>query len=233
MNLSDLRPEVDSWRARKTASDVEGIRHATTVVADAIASAFANAPRRSETDFALAARVEAHAREREAEECLCLVGVGADAVVTEPTGCGIESGDSIAVEVTAIVAGYCTQVCMTRPAGISIRAQQACAIARTALVNRMKSGASVAEVVSEGDSALQREGFREAKLYDLGHGVGCDVPELPRLLPSTADVLEEGMVIVAHVGVGDPRLGAAFIGSPVVIGPAGAVELAGEPASVM
>jgi Xaa-Pro aminopeptidase len=224
---SDLRAEVDEWRSRKSAQEVIGLREATR-----IASVAARSPerRRAETDFAIVARVESLARASGAQDCLCLIGGGWPDVVTEATGAVIEPSEPFSLEVTVVVDGFCSQVCVTHPAEGSPPelAREVCVSARRALTSAMRPGASIDDVVAAGDAALAERGLLHAKIYDFGHGVGCEVPEQPRLLAGCHATLEEGMVVVAHVGLHDQECGAAFVGGPVLISETGAIELGEE-----
>lgn len=225
----DLRSEVDTWRIRKSPNEIEGLKRATEIAA-AAARTIDDAATEPYADFILASRVEAAARQLGAEECLCLVGFGPNGVVTEANGRVSDVSQSISIEITAVVDGFCTQICSTWPPSgrTRERAHDACLEAQGALSSAIRNGVPINAVVSAADAALDSFGLRSAKLYDFGHGIGCEVPELPRLNPGSDDVLQSGMVLVAHVGVRHDEDGAAFVGGPVLVGDEDSVDLGGK-----
>lgn len=229
----DLTPVIDRWRAIKTAGEVDALRVAARLSAAALAEA-APATRLGEPDFALAARVEYCARKAGAERALCLIGVGDGAAVTEPTGAAIASGDPVALELTLYLDGVCVQANRTllpgSPKPHQRAAVEACRKVRRIVVNALRPGRSVADVVAAGERALEQRGLLDALQYDFGHGIGVDTPEHPRLIRGTDEIVEEGMVATVHVGIRRRGGETAFIGGPVVVDASGPEELVEESA---
>jgi Xaa-Pro dipeptidase len=52
----------------------------------------------------------------------------------------------------------------------------------------------------------------------MGHGIGIDLPEPPRIEPEDLTRLEPGMALVIHPAVRVPGVGGAFLGGTVRIG---------------
>jgi Xaa-Pro aminopeptidase len=225
---TDLGPVVDGWRAIKDEDEIAEIRRATEIGALALEAAGAH-PVAGEGDLEIAARVEAEARRRGAFRAGCLGGVGDGAVVTEASGRIAGAADPIGLELTLETPLGCTQVNATlwpSPArDCDERADRACRATRRVLVESIRPGVDVDEVVAAGDSILAEHGLLADKEYDFGHGIGLETPELPRLVSGLGKRIEAGMTIAVHVAVRRAGAETAFIGGPVVVRPHGAEEL--------
>ena len=103
-----------------------------------------------------------------------------------------------------------------------------CNAARSAIVERLSPDALIRDAVMAGDGVLQDGGLFAWKEYDFGR-IGVDIPELPRLLPSTDGTLTGGEVIVVHAAVRVPDGPAVFLGAPIVVTQNGADELIAAP----
>ena len=71
----------------------------------------------------------------------------------------------------------------------------------------IRPGARARDVDAEARSAIEEGGFGGAFLHGLGHGVGLDIHEMPRLRPESEDVLEAGMVLTIEPGIYLPDWG--------------------------
>ena len=228
---SNLMAVLDSWRARKTGEDILRLTKATHLGAVALVAGGAVAPV-GETDFAVAARVEAVARAGGAERALCLVGIG-NAAVTEASGTVIGEADQVSVELTLYLGGVCAQVIRTiLPAHPSRNQKTAIAICQSVrheIVRALQPGRSASEVVAAGELVLEKWGLWDAVEYDFGHGIGADTPEYPRLIHRGEDVIESEMVTAVHVGIRKHDGMTAFLGGPVLIREGGSRELIDKP----
>lgn len=228
VEVVDLRSTIDEWRARKSPDDIAALRHAAEVGALALRAAGTESTE-GDSDYEVAARVEGAARAAGAVRVLCLVGIGRGAVVTETTGVQVGADDPVALEVTLWVDGACVQVNGTllaaHPLPEDIRALEVCHLTRERLLETLRPGTSVDEVVASGDGVLQDHGLLGAKEYDFGHGVGADAPEHPRLIKGTGWKIQASQVLAVHVAVRHPGGETAFVGGPVVVEALGAREL--------
>lgn len=224
----DLGGVVDAWRASKDDHEIEVVRHAARIGAAALAAAGTYAEP-GETDFDIAARVEAESRRLGAFRVACLVGIGDGAVVTEANGREVGEGEPVGLELTLEAGLGCAHVNSTLPPDpprpVDVRADDACRETRRLLFEAIRPGVPVDDVVAAGDAELERRGLLAYKEYDFGHGVGVETPEIPRLIAGTGVRIEEHMTIAVHVAVRRPGGETAFVGGPVVVGPEGAREL--------
>ena len=76
-----------------------------------------------------------------------------------------------------------------------VRQAQAKAIAK------IKPGVSFAEVDSAARNYIARKGYGKCFAHSLGHGVGLEIHELPRLSPKEKGVFQPGMVVTVEPAV--------------------------------
>jgi Xaa-Pro aminopeptidase len=224
----DLGGVVDRWRALKSPAEIAEIREAAEIGEAALVAAGTLAEP-GETDFEIAARVEAAARRLGSFRVVCLVGIGDGAVVTEATGVVVGAAEPVGLELTIEAGLGCTHVNATLPPQpprtVDQHADQVCRETRRVLLEAIRPDALVDDVVAAGDAVLEGYGLLAFKEYDFGHGVGVETPEIPRLIPGTGERIEESMTIAVHVALRRPGGETAFVGGPVVVGPDGAEEL--------
>ncbi len=227
VEMADVAAEVDEWRAVKAEGDIADLRVAAEIGAAALESAGGSVV--GESDFAIAARVEAAGRAAGAFRISCLIGVGDGAVVTEAHGRVVADGEPVGIELTLWAAGACMHLNDTiiprAPKRHQLHAIAVCREARLAMLDALAPGTPVDEVVARGDGVLERYGLFEAKEYDFGHGLGCDTPEHPRMVLGTGRSIQAGNVLALHVAVRRPGAETAFVGGPVVVRELGAEEL--------
>lgn len=72
-------------------------------------------------------------------------------------------------------------------------------------------------------------GREKGMFHGLGHGVGLDIHEEPRLSPSSKAILAEGNVVTVEPGLYDPAVGGIRIEDTVVVRPDGPQILAACP----
>ena len=93
-------------------------------------------------------------------------------------------------------------------------------------VQRLRVGASGKAVDRAVRDCLMKDGYAEYFGHGLGHSVGLEIHEEPRLSPkSKAERLEEGMVITVEPGVYLPNWGGLRIEDTVLLEKQGGVPL--------
>ena len=95
--------------------------------------------------------------------------------------------------------GYCAEVARTAVMGEPSARQQQAADALVAgveaAIERIKPGVSAAEIHETAVSAVQRAGLADFRRYHVGHGIGLEPYERPKLAAGITTPLEAGEVL--------------------------------------
>jgi Xaa-Pro aminopeptidase len=90
-------------------------------------------------------------------------------------------------------------------------------------------GAKAQDVDAEARSFLEQAGFGRFFDHGLGHGIGMDVHEGPRLRRESPTILEPGMVVTVEPGIYLPEWGGVRIEDDVLVTPDGHEVLSSLP----
>jgi Xaa-Pro aminopeptidase len=115
----------------------------------------------------------------------------------------IEAGETLIVDLGAALGGYasdCTRTFATGELPDDLaRAYEACREAQAEALAAVRPGASAREVDGIARRRLEAEGYET--LHGLGHGLGIEVHEAPRLADTSDATLEAGNVVTVEPGV--------------------------------
>ncbi|WP_165250715.1 M24 family metallopeptidase [Paludisphaera soli] len=93
----------------------------------------------------------------------------------------------------------------------------------------IRPGACAQDVDAEARSFLEQAGFGRFFDHGLGHGIGMDVHEGPRLRRESPTILEPGMVVTVEPGIYLPEWGGVRIEDDVLVTPDGHEVLSSLP----
>jgi Xaa-Pro aminopeptidase len=114
-------------------------------------------------------------------------------------------GLPVVVDLGCVVDGYCSDITRCLAVGpLAVRweeIRETVSTARAAAIAAIRPGVRAGDVDSVAREVLAVAGLADAFVHSLGHGVGLEVHEAPRIAAGSADVLAEGMVVTVEPGV--------------------------------
>jgi len=110
----------------------------------------------------------------------------------------------VKIDCGAKVDGYCSDItrtyCIGEPDDELVRVYSAVREAQAAAVAAARPGIKGAELDAVARDIMAARGYGERFSHSLGHGVGLEVHELPRLSVKSEDDLKPGMVVTIEPG---------------------------------
>ena len=198
---------VAGLRRRKDAGEQEAISAAAQLADEAYRTVLeAGLVGRSERQVAEAA--EARIRELGGEPAFpTIVAAGANGALphAEASEHEIRAGELVVWDMGARLDGYCSDCTRTFAAGEpgepAREVYELVRRAQAAGLEAVGSGVGGREADEAARAIIREAGHEEAFGHGLGHGVGLEVHEPPRLGPRSEDVLESGDVVSVEPGV--------------------------------
>jgi Xaa-Pro aminopeptidase len=133
----------------------------------------------------------------------------------------IGTGELVTLDFGAVWGGYnsdCTRtVVLGRAAERQRRVHGVATEALDASLAMIRPGVPCRDVDAHARGVIAAAGFGDAFGHSLGHGVGLDVHEGPRLSPQENAVLESGMVVTVEPGIYLPGWGGVRVEELVVV----------------
>jgi Xaa-Pro aminopeptidase len=200
---------VEGLRAIKDPGELAAIKAATELADEAFADLIAGALiGRSERDLATALEFEMRRRGAKRPSFDPIVAAGPHGALphAQPRDTQIRSGELVVIDWGAqLDDGYCSDCTRTVAAGaVSDAAREVYELvldAQLAALEDVKAGAAGREVDAVARSAIQAAGHGDHFGHGLGHGVGLEVHEAPRLAQRSEAVLAVGNVVTVEPGV--------------------------------
>ena len=217
---------VERLRERKDESEVALIERAAGVATRALARTL-EVVHAGMSELEVAGALE-HALRDEGSEGFAfatIIASGARAALphAQPTGHRVETGDFLLFDFGAVVDGYCSDVTRTVVVGQATDEQrQVYDVVRSA--NEAASAAVHAGMTGRDADAvarsyIERHGLGELFGHSLGHGIGLEVHEAPRLARTNEQPLPMGAVVTIEPGVYRVGWGGVRIEDDVWLGP--------------
>jgi Xaa-Pro aminopeptidase len=199
---------VERLRAVKEPEEIARIRFATQL-ADASFERLIRDGLTGRTEREVALALEQDMRERGAQRAAfeTIVAAAAHGALphAEPRDVEIRRGDMVVIDWGAELDGYnsdCTRTVAAGEPGEDARAIYELVLeAQLAGVEAVEPGVGGREVDSVARAVIDAAGHGEHFGHGLGHGVGIDVHEAPRLSQRSTDELQAGNVVTVEPGV--------------------------------
>jgi Xaa-Pro aminopeptidase len=139
---------------------------------------------------------------------------------SKPTERKLEQNDIALVDLGCKKDGYCSDMTRTfligKPKSPCKKIYTAVYNALHAALDKLKAGATPHQLDAAAKAEIIKAGF-EPYPHSLGHGVGIDVHELPRVSPSAEEPLTENMVITIEPGIYIDGLAGVRLENQVVV----------------
>jgi len=224
LELVPRRGVVEALRAVKDESELEKIRRAGEITSEGYAR-LADERFVGRTERELAWRLEDLFRELGADapafESIVASGPNAAKPHARPTDRTMEAGETIVIDAGAMVEGYnadCTRTFATGPLPEELKAAyQATLEGQLAGLEAVRAGVTGIDADAAARDKIEAAGLGEHFGHGLGHGVGLEVHEAPRLSRESSDTLVAGNVATVEPGVYLEGLGGIRIEDLVVV----------------
>ena len=237
LELIATRGLVEALRAVKDAEELAAIERAVQIT-DAVFAHLLTYLRPGQTERQVAREIEhqmlAHGAAGLAFDSIVASGPNAALPHAIPTDRPLARGESIVIDMGASYAGYCSDmtrtVCLGRaPADLRtmyadvLRAHDTCKAGLRPGVNGQQADALARD-------SLQADGRGEQFLHGLGHGLGLEIHEDPRLgRLGEQHILAPNMVVTVEPGAYISGWGGVRIEDTVLITPTGTRTLSQSP----
>ena len=225
------RPSVDlveTLRERKDGDEVAAIRDAAAIAVAALERTLGEV-RAGMTELAVAGILERHLREAGSEaypfETIVASGPRSALPHARASTRAIALGDFLLIDFGAQAAGYCADVTRTVVVGTATDEQRAIHdIVRGAnaeAVAGVRAGMRGRDADALARGYIEQRGWGPAFGHSLGHGLGLEVHEAPRLSRAAESALPVGAVVTIEPGIYRPGWGGVRIEDDVHLGAEG------------
>ncbi|MEK7401035.1 MAG: aminopeptidase P family protein [Gemmatimonadota bacterium] len=223
---------IESLRERKDDVELAHLREAVSCAEAALAVAITRI-RAGLSELEIAGVLEGALRQMGSEEfafpSIVASGLNAAKPHARPTERVLRTGELLLLDFGARVGGYCSDITRTFVAGrADARQQEVHEVVRLA---NERASAAVRPGMSGRDADrlargyIEDRGFGDWFGHSLGHGIGLEVHEAPRLARTAETALAEGAVVTVEPGIYLPEWGGVRIEDDVHLGANGAEVL--------
>jgi Xaa-Pro aminopeptidase len=226
---------VERLRRVKDAGELETIRRAATIANELYRWLITEHGLSGHTELAVARALERRAQDTGADDVSFppIVAAADNGALPHaaPRAVPIARDTLVVVDLGCRVDGYCSDCTRTfATGGVDGEAQEVYELVRAAQEaarDAIRSGVEAKTVDAVARELIERAGHGERFGHGLGHGVGLEVHEEPRLAPSADATLEDHSVVTVEPGVYIPgRFGVRI--EDLVVVTAGGCELLTE-----
>jgi Xaa-Pro aminopeptidase len=133
----------------------------------------------------------------------------------------LRNGDAILLDFGCVVSGYGSDITRTvflgKPDPRLRKAYGVVRSAQEAALQMVRAGISARAVDAAARNVITRAGFSRNFPHSLGHGIGLEVHERPRVAPSSRETIRAGHVMTIEPGIYLPGTGGVRIEDDVVV----------------
>jgi Xaa-Pro aminopeptidase len=236
IELVPLKEEVEQLRCCKDEEEIARIRNAIRLTESSLEKIIAKVAA-GMTEAEIALELEFIMRKAGAEKVAfdLIVASGENSALPHHRAGNrkIKQGDLLLFDIGVRVGGYCSDLTRVFAVGtITAQAQEIYNIVLTANqtgIAAAAAGKSGKEVDKLARDVIAAAGYKDHFGHGLGHGLGIDVHEQPRLSQLSTDILKEGMVVTVEPGIYLPGFGGVRIEDDILISSNGCEVLTSFP----
>jgi len=227
------RDIVEQLRQQKDDGEVEAIRRAAMLAQDALAATLP-VIRVGMSELQVAVRLESELRERGSEwhPFPPIVASGPRSALPHARSSSrtIERGDLLLIDFGAQFEGYCSDITRTMVVGAIPTLQQLEVYEIVREAQRVARGSIRTGMPARVADALARDiitghGFGDRFGHSLGHGIGLEIHEAPRIASTSETPMPLGAVVTVEPGIYLPGWGGVRLEDDVWLAPDGPVLL--------
>jgi Xaa-Pro aminopeptidase len=208
VELVGARAMLEDLRAVKEPAELDAIRAAARLADEVVTAVVVEGGLAGRTERAVARAFERELRERDAELSFPPIIAAAEHGAlphAEPRDVEIPGDTLVVVDFGALLDGYCSDCTRTFATGdVADGAREVYELverAQAAALEAVRPGASCKAVDAVARTMIDEAGHGEHFGHGLGHGVGLEVHEEPRLTANAEGELEPGNVVSVEPGV--------------------------------
>ena len=224
LELVPRRGLVEALRAVKDERELDAIRRAGEITSRAY-DRFAEERFVGRSERELAWRLDELFREHGADgpafETIVASGPNGARPHARPTDRPVGAGETVVIDAGAMVDGYnadCTRTFATGPLPDELKAAYATTLeGQLAGLEAARAGVSGVDADAAARSRIEAAGLGDKFGHGLGHGVGLEVHEAPRLSRESSDTLAAGNVVTVEPGIYLEGLGGIRIEDLVIV----------------
>ena len=216
---------VSALRSRKDEAEIAKVR-AASELAEGVLEDLLPELRPGITERELAARIEYEFKMRGASgpsfDTIALFGARSSLPHGQPGDRALQDGDVVLLDFGCRREGYCSDLTRTYafgriPGEWFQQIYELTLAAQRQAIEAVRPGVSCRDVDAAARDIISEGGHGRHFGHGLGHGVGIEIHEAPRLNPETTAVLEAGMVITIEPGIYVPGQGGVRIEDLIVV----------------
>jgi Xaa-Pro aminopeptidase len=224
VDLVPLTGMVERLREVKTEEEIQKIRKAVLLNEKVFRKVYTTIkPGMSEEQIALALEntMRLMGAERPSFDTIVAFGTNAAKPHAVPGNRVLEKGETVLVDMGLVLDGYCSDMTRTfvvgKPDRLFCERLRVVRRAQLAAMKVIRSGVTCREVDMTARRVIKKAGYGDYFGHALGHGVGLDVHEEPRLSTHSRKKLREGMIVTIEPGIYLPEWGGIRLENMVVV----------------
>lgn len=224
MDLIPLQGVIERQREIKNEEEIEKIRKSVLLnekVFQRVYESITTGMTEEEIALAIDNTMRRMGAQRQSFDTIVAFGTNGANPHAVPGSRKLEKDETILVDMGLVLDDYCSDMSRTfvlgKPDPIFTDRLRLVRKAQLAAIKVIRSGVTCREVDQAARQVIREAGYGECFGHALGHGVGLEVHEEPRLSSRSRKKLREGMVVTVEPGIYLPEWGGIRLENMVVV----------------